>query len=290
MTLVVARASEQAIHFVSETRRTPALSRDKEPLDLLRDGLLKCIAVSPSLCVAFAGDIRSAQAAIAPLIGRGDNTREDLQHHLLSHHQRERQRDRPVDVEFLLANSDPSHGIDRIQGGHIEVGQSYGWIGSQKAFEHFQQHMLQASERSFGSDDERLADKMDSAIKEVIESGRTLDVGDVWVHTKGDIAKGFRYWARLESHAHQPVENTTVPTSLLRSMGVAGGSFRVTLLVPEEAGVAAIALYVVEIQTGALFYPRFKWDAHVVCHASCAEFKQMIEERFNLSLRGILFD
>lgn len=274
---------------IFNSRRTPAPTQHKHPIDLLRDGLLKCIVVSPTLCVAFAGDIRSAQEAIAPLIGRDDSTRQDLQRHLLGHHQRERQGDRPVDVEFLLANSNPNDGIDRIGDGDIQVGQPSGWIGSREAFGHFQQHMLQTSERSLGSDDERLADKMDRAIGEVIERGRTLDVGDVWVHTKGNLIKGFRYWARMESHAHHPVENTTVPTSMLRSVGVAGGSFSVSLLVPEAAGVAAIALYVAEIQTGALFYPRFKWDAQVLCHVSCAAFKQMIEERFDLSFRGILF-
>jgi hypothetical protein len=289
MTLVVARASEQAIHFVSDTRRTPAPTRDKQPIDLLRDGLLKCIAISPTLCVAFAGDIRSAQEAITPLIGQDDRSREDLQRHLLSHQQRERRRDPPVDVEFLLADSIYSDGIDRIWRGGIEVGQPSGWIGSQEAFEQFQQHMLQASQRSFGSDDEQGADKMDRAIQEVIESGHTLDVGDVWVHTKGDIAKGFRYWARLESHANLPVENTTVPTSLLRSAGATGGSFRLSLLVPKEAGVAAIALYIAEIQTGALFYPRFRWDAHVVCHVSCTVFKHMIEEQSKLRFQGMLF-
>jgi hypothetical protein len=69
LTLVVAQAFRDAIHFVSDTRRwLEKKVREKDPLV---DGVLKCVLISRDICVAFAGDVKAAEKAIAPLLQRG---------------------------------------------------------------------------------------------------------------------------------------------------------------------------------------------------------------------------
>jgi hypothetical protein len=110
MTLVVAFTSSVALHFVSDTRRSPDETEQKRPADPLSDGILKCIAISSRTCVAFVGDVRSAQEAIDPLLRNPKGSRQEMRLHLLDCHRRARSRFGNPNVEFLLAESDAAGG------------------------------------------------------------------------------------------------------------------------------------------------------------------------------------
>jgi hypothetical protein len=52
----------------------------------LLDGGLKCIAISPTCCVCFAGKVAVAEEALAPILNHTMQDRQQITTHLLQHH------------------------------------------------------------------------------------------------------------------------------------------------------------------------------------------------------------
>jgi hypothetical protein len=285
MTLVVARAFQDALHFVSDTRRS--LDRKVREKDPLIDGVLKCVLISRDVCVAFAGDIKAAEKAIGPLLQLRDGTRDDIRRHLLDWHRRSYKEFGISGVDFLLATSDPEAGIDKFCDNGIRTDLRVAWIGALAAFNRYQAEYASIEPSGFRSDEEDAPYRMHDALQMVISSGAVLDVGDLRIHTKGDRQNGFRYWPYDGSYGHLPVSGTTKPTSLLRSVGAEGGSFRLSVLVPQENGIGALGVYVVENRSGALFYPAHGWESRVYRAVSIAEFAERVRLEFGLTLRGV---
>jgi hypothetical protein len=103
MTLLLARVLEDRIHFVSDTRSSPDERDDRRPSNPLAMGILKCVAISPSACVAFAGDVRAAQEAIDPRLRQPNGTRGELHRQLLGRHRAALAGFGQRDVQFLFA-------------------------------------------------------------------------------------------------------------------------------------------------------------------------------------------
>ena len=282
MTLVVARTVADAIHFVSDTKRTLEETRPPGPLI---GGLLKCVSISPKMCVAFANDVGEAREAIVPLLEHPTRPRQSVREHLFAHQEAARS---PVD--FLLATSTAEDGIDRIAGGNVEIGLPVAWIGSKDAYERFQAEMLcgdglgpvPTTEHDIGA-------RMHRVLEKLIESGAQPSVGGFALQLSSKQGRRFRYLPYAFSSGHKAVTGTTQPTSMLQSVGPAGGSFRATILASAMDEVAAIAVYVVENRTGALFYPAGRWDSHVYPHASYNDFVERVRHDYNLPLSGFGF-
>ncbi|MGB8397650.1 hypothetical protein [Bradyrhizobium sp.] len=83
MSLVVARViDDDEIRIISDTKI--ADSGALHPT--LLDGGLKCIAISPTCCVCFAGNVAVAEEALAPILNRTMQDRRQITTHLLQHH------------------------------------------------------------------------------------------------------------------------------------------------------------------------------------------------------------
>ena len=64
MSLIVARIIEDEIRIVSDTKVTNYSAVHNTPLN----GSLKCVVVSPSCCICFAGRAGLAQVAMEPIL------------------------------------------------------------------------------------------------------------------------------------------------------------------------------------------------------------------------------
>jgi hypothetical protein len=73
----------------------------------------------------------------------------------------------------------------------------------------------------------------------------------------------------------------------MRTVGVAGGSFNYTILVPEAPGVGAVGIYILEIQLGALYFPARSWLPIVYRNKSCQEFIESVRRENDLVINGI---
>src|ERR1700732_379673 len=96
MTLVVVRVIDDEIRIISDTKITD--SGALHPT--LLDGGLKCIAISPTCCVCFAGHVAAAEGALVPILDRTLRDRQQITTHLLEHHKAARGK-----TDFIVASA-----------------------------------------------------------------------------------------------------------------------------------------------------------------------------------------
>jgi hypothetical protein len=139
MSLIVARIIEDEIRIVSDTKVTNYSAVHNTPLN----GSLKCVVVSPSCCVCFAGTAVLAQDAMTPLLKNNDLDRASITGHLLREHLAE-----GCKTDFIVAFTDPQPTLARIIAGQIEEDRPATWIGDQPAFATYQEHYHKNEQRS----------------------------------------------------------------------------------------------------------------------------------------------
>jgi hypothetical protein len=284
MSLVVSRVIDDEIRIISDTKFTD--SGALHPT--LLDGGLKCIAISHACCVCFAGNVTVAEEALAPILNRTIQDRQQITTHLLQHHKAARG-DPETETDFIVASAGTCVAIDRIAEDRVETNIKAAWIGDHSAFSAYQSQYHAPDRVSIAVDERfRIADKMSDAFKSVIRDHQNPSVGDfeVTVTSKPAEADGFRYLSHLGAFGFQSVALTTTPTNILRSVGVEGGSFSYTVLVPKVAGVGALAVHLREGKVGAFFYPAHCWSPTVFKNVGVDEFVEAIAQRFGVYVDG----
>jgi hypothetical protein len=280
MTLVVVRVIDDEIRIISDTKITD--SGALHPT--LLDGGLKCIAISPTCCVCFAGNVAAAEGALVPILDRTLRDRQQITTHLLEHHKAARGK-----TDFIVASAGTCVTIDRVANDTLETNVKVAWIGDHSAFSTYQS-LYHARDRASISLDGRFqtATQMSDAFKAVIEDAQNPSVGDfqVTVTSKPAEDDGFRYLPNHGAFGFQSVPLTTTPTSILRSLGVEGGSFSYTVLVPKIAGLGALAVHLREGKVGAFFYPARCWSPTVFKDVGVDDFVEAIAQRFGVYVDG----
>jgi len=222
---------------------------------------------------------------LAPMLHRTMQDRQQITTHLLHHHTAAR-----GVTDFIVASAGTCVAVDRIAENRVETNMKAAWIGDYSAFSTYQsRHHYERECVSIALDERlRIATQMNDAFKAVIEDHRNPSVGDfeVTVTSKPAEADGFRYLPNLGAFGFQPVPLTTTPTSVLRSLGVEGGSFSYTILVPKIAGLGALAVHLREGKVGAFFYPAHCWSPARFNGVGVDEFIEAIAERFGVYVDG----
>lgn len=287
MTLVVARKINDALAIVCDTKITNELVL----FPSLLDGALKTIVVSTSLCVSFAGSVDIANKALEHIIAGSVHGRDNVIAHLLKC-----QRQNRSACDFLVACHEPPVTLDKIIDGRCESDLPVAWIGDHDAFESFQKHRYanpfsQLVEQHSAMDEMSIASHMGDALTAVIadESVPTVDHFPITVRSGTSANPGFRYNAHAFGAGFHPVENTTEPTSILRTVGVAGGSFHYSILTPIERGIGAIAVHIVEPRLGILLYPKIRWEPMIWRNVSTIGLINLVAEEFGLTVDGIRY-
>ena len=286
MSLIVARIIEDEIRIVSDTKVTNYSAVHNTPLN----GSLKCVVVSPSCCVCFAGLAGLAQVAMAPILKSNDLDRASITRHLMREHLAE-----GCKTDFIVAFADPQPTLVRIIDGMIEEDLPSAWIGDQPAFATYQEHYHTFEQRSktiFTADEFRwleIATRMSDAFRAVVEDHKHPSVSDfaITVSSKTAEADGFRYLPSSIGFGFHSVSNTTEETSALRPLGVAGGSYNYSVLTPNRSGIGALGVHFLEGRLGALFYPRIQWEPILFRNTGIDEFINAVSEQFDVSIDGI---
>jgi hypothetical protein len=284
MSLVVARQIGQEIRIISDTKMMGHHDLRQTPFD----GGLKCIVLSPTCCVSFVGNARSAEIAMAPIIGGSISTRDAIDSHLLKHHCNSRDA-----VDFLVGTSGEGVHIDRIAGGAVEKDLPATWIGDHAAFAAYQAayHVDAGSQPSNDFLEERfqIANRMGDAFGAVIADPTIVSVEDFTISVTSSPAEedGFRYLARAGGYGFKTVSLSAAATSLLQTVGAEGGSYNYSVLVPTSAGVGAVAVYIREAGLGALFFPAKSWRAILSRESSIEVFIGVIREQYGVSVDGV---
>ena len=285
MTLVVARRTDNTVLLLSDTKVTSDLAIHPS----LLDGALKTIIVSPTVCVSFAGNTEVARDSFAGIFSNQLCGRAAINAHLLDCHIRSGQA-----TDFVIASLEPTVSLDRIAAGLLEHGLQSTWIGSHAAFEAFQELAGTQTDRmplASPSFDPATTSALNlrRAFADLVESSQFSSVGNFTIFASSGAANsgGFRYAGQVFGSGFHPVENTTEPTSMTRSLGVEGGSFHYSLLTPTNRGVGAIAIHIYEAQIGVLLYPRAHWEPTIFRDVSVEGFVELIAATFGVVVDGI---
>jgi hypothetical protein len=128
-------------------------------------------------------------------------------------------------VDFILATTKSAVGIDRIWKGDLEEDLPSTWVGDSEAFGAYERYYRASQPLHPDKLDESILTgcRMTDAFTAVIEKHATGTVGHFSIRvTSQPIERdGFRYLPYVAGHGFQPITNTTDPTSLLRTIGVA---------------------------------------------------------------------
>ena len=283
MTLLVCRIVDDRTLIVSDTKLSFDDAVHARPL---HEGALKSLVVSPTCCVGFAGDIAVAESALAPVLNSQTWSKDNIVGHLLDAHLTSKGA-----AEFIVANTATTCQLIRIKGGVAETNLENAWIGDSHAFELYQSYYHGESavrRHSFQRDTfTRMKDALDNVIGD--STVPSVDGFTICVSSRSDRSRTFGYQPYIVGSGFQPVENTTEPTSLMRTIGVAGGSYNFAILVPKTLGVAAIGIYILETNAGALMFPASSWTPALIRNVTCQWFIDSVEATVGLSLTGMLF-
>src|SRR5262245_18780590 len=124
---------------MSDTKITDAQRLHQTPLE----GALKCIVMSPTCCVSFAGNVHIAEHALTRLFQGATLARRELTSYLLLQH-----RENWCQTDFIVATVGEAISIDRISHGRLEEDLLSAWVGDAEAFAAYQANYQRAWTRA----------------------------------------------------------------------------------------------------------------------------------------------
>lgn len=286
MTLVVARHSGETMRMSSDLR----VSDRAAIRSGYRVGALKVVALSPDLCVGFAGGVGEAIAALRALAG-GDPASLELDqiHEALLKANRASQ----DETDFLVASTAPFH-LARVSKGSVEPEPSSAWIGEPDAFEAYQiaYHSCEvglALPREYENRREELeqAVRMNNAMRAVIDDDPLPTVGEAVLGASSTPSEpGFRYSPSSVMAASHEQTIASGERTKLEFGNAAQGGFAYTVLVPDAPGVGAIGIHFFQGNFG-LYYDPLRLDRPApfegVTHD---QFRAEVLERHGVAIEG----
>jgi hypothetical protein len=282
MTLIVARVTSLGVRIAADMRVT-------DPYEIQRGFLyaaLKPILLSPTLCIAYAGQVSPALAAIRHVHAEGL----DLEAATSYLHQAHESSGRNAD--FLIASLRPQTLIAVKEGRSSEA--EAGWIGDHAAFTDYQREYLRERpyqlpaemfDKPERAEDIEIATRMNDAMRAVVDgptrifedgieklvipSGGTHEtVGEAIVsvvpRAEDDL---FAY-----SHYHRADFD----------------SFSYDFLSSSEPGVGAVGLYFREGRLGVLYAPLYVEEPVRYPDSSLDHFADRVRLNYGISLEGLV--
>jgi hypothetical protein len=267
MTLVYAQVVRGHVALLSDTGITFTESAAHE-----RRGLavaLKTVILTPTLAVAYAGDIVRANIAVRRW-RRSSDTDATIQHFAAAHRE-----DGLMDPDFIVA-TDSS--ITRIRGGEVERNLLVGWLGDDVTFRAFQR-----LRSGMGDPWEQAC----TAFNEIIHDDQYPLVSGFKIETWSG-QEGFKYLPSMGVTFDPVFSTSSTVEERLPTRTAAEGGYSYNVLTPREAGIGAIVLYFHQGTVGYLFYPRRCEDPFVLPNLSIREVVKEVRRRWAFSLDPFL--
>jgi hypothetical protein len=283
MTLIVARVTPLGVRIAADMRVT-------DPYEIQRGFLyaaLKPILLSPTFCIAYAGLVSPALAAIRRVHADGL----DLEAATSYLHQAHESSDRNVD--FLVASLRPRTLIAIKEGRSSETGAE--WIGDHVAFSDYQREYHrnrpyklspEMFDRPDRAEDIEVATRMSDGMRAVVD-GPTHVVEDGI--EKLVIPRGGSHPTVGEAIVNvvPRVEDDLFAYSHYNRADFEG-SLSYFFLSPSQPGVGAVGLYFMEGRLGVLYAPLAGDDPMKYPRVSLAQFVELVRLRHGISLEGLV--
>ncbi|QRF65111.1 hypothetical protein [Ponticoccus alexandrii] len=296
MTLVVCRKEDHEVFVQSDSKVIDSFGaaneRSLRQNDML-GGLLKTVLIHPHICLSFSGASRHATKFLKTFMAsdmREWGTRRLIVELFKIH------RESGLACEFILCESvERSPRITLIKDGNVQVDQQSAWIGSQPAFNKYQEsfHKLDASEP--------LNQRMRRAFREVIDDENLLEVGhfhiEVYLEHKfantGLIGGGpdsvFAYEYKGEWDAGNQVLSIKANEATALPMGSAPyGAYGLGYFRSLSTKRQGVALHFPHASFGILMCPQVDCEKAIIFKDCVAtEFLDQIWDTYQIALEGV---
>jgi len=257
MTFVVARRLSSGVRMLGDLRATKSdeVSRGY-PI-----AVLKTVALSRDLAVAYAGNLEHAMDVVRGFVSSGDGRAETLLDAVEESCERA-----DGDVAYLVATANMLWRVTAARG--VERNLATAHIGTPEPFEIYQRGYHEAvvtpplvapgisPDRGLpvtGADYEATVRMMHGVFR--LEQEAPADVGEAFIMLSGG-RRGFRYEQQAMLVAdHEQVVESSEGWALADWGTVAEGGFGYAVLVPVEAGIGAIGLYFPHASLGLYYAP-----------------------------------
>jgi hypothetical protein len=286
MSLIVAELDERGVFMVADLRLVDRLNvRLSNPFT----GTLKLVVAHRGMCIGYAGAHDAGTRALRelPVVPDGPFNIEQVEDHLLQEHLRCNR-----SIDFLVSSMAPSPSVVTIRDGtkHLPTGGRC-WIGDPAGYEVFQRAYFSSNVNTNPTQSTtNVAAWMNSrrllveAMRVAVDDDAVPTVGDAVVAVFPD-RDGFRYSCAVEAHTGREQSIPSgVWTTVEFGQGAQAGSFTQSVLAPVDAGVGAIAIYIREVQRGALYFPRITNDPIVFGAPTQVAFAEEIGRRYGVRL------
>lgn len=273
MSLVVAMIEQDRIHLNADlrvTRSTGFMLDAKKVSPHFFNGVLKVIPINPHIAIAYAGMIGIALKVIRSFKGSKLSSAEIARSivELMS------AEGNLTDCDFLIIDAVQMQ-IHKIKNGEITtISNGRTWIGDVDAYEIFQQKL---DELGFDDAPNPIAKSsvMMNALDAVIQDEAIESVGEYPIavfNYKGELqlSVGFQAYGRGLGFSNDMNDDSII----------------INLTVPVERGIAAVGLYIVQFERGALYLPLIQDEAFIVHGKTVGEFRANVLKDYGIELLG----
>jgi hypothetical protein len=287
MTLVVARVTPLGVRLAGDMRIT---NPDAAGPPGFFGAELKVILLSPTLCVAYAGNVGAALNAIRQVASQALGVAE-VESHLLSAHEQSQ----PA-TDFLVASLRPTR-LVAIKEGRTQVCNAC-WVGDAEAFSEYQRIYHDAVnldpprefyDSSEEAEDMAIANRMGNGMQAVVFGRGYFTEG---AKTRVQIPEGGDYEGVGEAVIAvvlRAEDNLFGYSTQNRAIGLGGaeaGGFFYSVLTPAEPGVGCVGIYFHEASLGLLYAPLELDEPERYAKGSQNEFAEQVRSKRGIELHG----
>jgi hypothetical protein len=271
LTLIVSRKlNDKNIHIVSDTRVTNFHGIKRRSI---LAGALKSVIISPTRCLCFAGNVGRAHSAIRDIYAENlvNSEIDKLINYLVLINT-----EGDGDTDFLLCELALKSKIYIIKDNNYNEFDN-GWIGDKSIFELYQQSY-------HGNTRFTIGERMIESMLKIVHSGAYKNVDSVGDHVIITMTteNGFKYCAYQIGFTVPICDGETSVKN-----DIEHGGYAESILVPEEAGIGAIAVHIFPGNIGLLYYPKIDTNVIIEKNVTTYEYIQIIKETTGIQFRGL---
>lgn len=280
MTLIVGRLWENQYFIEADSRISDPTRVRTAPLC----GQLKCVIVTPFVCVCFAGVVEYATRALSQILKLSEATSERMLDVLKTVHE-----ESGGATDFaLVALHDGTPRATKLSDGVAEETDHF-WLGDVNAFSAFQEafHECEGLEMNV---------RMNRAFRSVVDDERHPSVGDFHIRTAidRDICPGesvFLHGLQAEfviSHPQTLTFEKGQQSQAVPLGSVEGGAYGVSYLrtvSPEHHGVA---IHFPHARFGAMWIPQVSLEPVIIKDVDGPDFVQRVLADYGVPLQGMV--
>lgn len=194
-------------------------------------------------------------------------------------------------VEFIIAFGNKSYQLIRIRPGVIENDIKFAWIGSQLAFERFQEERLKSVDsptifvEKMLSEPQRIMSRLSKAMEATIQDPAIKSTGSFAVRVAHG-KNGFEYLGSVFVYLERDITINSGEDIFSRmATPVEQGGFQLCIVEPKEPGVGALGLCFPNARLGIIFIPLEFDGGEVIRNISPNDFSTAVLSSYGVQMQ-----